>query len=370
MTPELPQTHPLPALSLDEARQAQFRLMECIAQFFDGRALLNADVGVTPEWGRPETTRKVEQTLAAFFGVEACALTQGAGTGSIRAMLAAAVSPGGNLVIHAAPPYRTSAHTFEMLSLHLLPIDYNRLHEAMDVLEDAAQSGAAGYVQHARHDPEDAYSLGETIRVMRACGIGQVLTDENYTALRVPKIGAQLGAEASAFSLFKLLGPEGVGCVVGVGEVIDRIHTMNYSGGGQVQGHQAMEALRSLVLVPVAWAIQSEVVYALASRLSSGEVPGVKSVRVCNAQDLMLLVSFEEPIAQRVVAASSSFGAQTYPVGSNSRYDIAPFLYRLSDSFLTSRPELRDYAIRLNPTRAGTDLAVSILERSIKAATA
>ena len=50
-------------------------------------------------------------------------------------------------------------------------------------------------------------------------------------------------------------------------ELIDRIYKMQYSGGSQVQGHEAMEALRGLIYAPVALAIQSEVNEELVRRL-------------------------------------------------------------------------------------------------------
>jgi hypothetical protein len=166
--------------------------------------------------------------------------------------------------------------------------------------------------------------------------------------------------------MFKLLGPEGIGCVVGAGDVIGRIRKANYSGGGQVQGHQALDALRSLLLVPVTWAVQTEVVDEVVRRLEAGEVAGVAGARIANGQDRMAMILFEEPIAARVVEVSSRFGAQNYPVGANSRYEVAPLFYRLSGSFLEAHAELGEYAIRVNPVRAGANLVLSILERSVR----
>lgn len=100
-----------------------------------------------------------------------------------------------------------------------------------------------------------------------------VVTDDNYAALKVDAIGCQAGADLSTFSCFKILGPEGVGAVIGSKELIDRIYKMQYSGGSQVQGHEAMEALRGLIYAPVALAIQSEVNEELVRRLNAGEVP-------------------------------------------------------------------------------------------------
>ncbi len=362
----LPETYPIPSLSLKEAQEVQFRLMEHVCAHFDGRDLLRADLGVTPEWTRPETTKKVEDTLADFFGTEGCALVQGAGTGAIRAMLDAGLSAGDRLLIHDAPPYSTSLHTFASKGLELVRADFNRPEEVFSALSGAG-SPACALIQHSRQKPEDSYRMEEIAETLRDAGL-RVFTDENYTVFKVPKIGVELGATASAFSLFKLLGPEGVGCVLGAEAIISRVHSMNYSGGGQVQGPQALDALRSLVLVPVLWAVQAAAVDEVAERLEGGEVEGVTGARVANGQDRMVIVLLEEPIARQVVEVSAGFGAQNYPVGANSRYEVAPLFYRLSGSFLEAHGELAEYAIRVNPIRAGADLVLSILERSIRAA--
>ncbi|MGI8824075.1 MAG: aminotransferase class V-fold PLP-dependent enzyme [Chloroflexota bacterium] len=351
---------------MEEAQTTQFRLIECVCAHFDGRSLLSSDLGVTPACGRPETTQKVEAVLADFFGTEGAALTQGAGTGAIRAMLSAALRAGEMLLIHEAPQYQTTQYTFETMGLNLARTNFNCLEELQGALAGRSDLQFA-YVQHARHRPEDSYLLGDVLRALRQADL-RALTDENYTVFKVPEIGVELGADASTFSLFKLLGPEGIGCIVGREDIISRVHTMNYSGGGQVQGHQALDALRSLALVPLLWAVQSMVVDEVAARLKGGEVQGVRAAEIANAQDRLVLVLLDEPIARSVVEVSARFGAQNYPVGANSRYEIAPWFYRLSGSFLDASPELADYAIRVNPVRAGTDLTVDILRRSISAA--
>ena len=344
----------------------QFRLMEHVCAHFEGDELLRSDLGVTPEWGRPRTTKKVEEVLADFFGVGGCALVQGAGTGAIRAMLDAAVPAGGRLLIHDAPPYSTSRSTFESKGLDLVRTDFNDPESIRATLAELGPPEVA-LVQHSRQRPEDSYELAEVVRTLVGAGV-RALTDENYTAFKVPRIGVEEGAAASAFSMFKLLGPEGVGCVVGSEEIVAPIRRSNYSGGGQVQGHQALDALRSLLAVPVLWAVQTEVVDEVVHRLEEGEVGGVSGARIANGQDRMAMVLFEEPIATRVVQASSRFGAHNYPVGANSRYEVAPLFYRLSGSFLEAHAELAEYAIRINPVRAGADLVLSILERSVREA--
>lgn len=360
---KLPDTYPLPSIGVEGAKRMQFRLMECVCAHFEGDELLRSDLGVTPEWGRPGTTRKVEMVLADFFGVGGCALVQGAGTGAIRAMLDATLPAGGRILIHDAPPYTTSRHSFESKGLDLVRANFN---DSEEIRAAARGRGAprVALVQHSRQKPEDRYDLEDVVRTLGLAGV-RTLTDENYTAFKVPRIGVEVGADASAFSMFKLLGPEGVGCMVGSDEVVEWIQASNYSGGGQVQGHQALDALRSLVAAPILWAVQTEVVDEVVRRLESGEVAGVTGARIANGQDRMVMILFEDPIAAQVVQRSASFGAQNYPVGANSRYEVAPLFYRLSGSFLEAHAGLTDYAIRVNPVRAGADLVLSILKKSV-----
>lgn len=175
----------------------------------------------------------------------------------------------------------------------------------------------------------------------------------------------QHGASASSFSLFKLHGPEGVGLVLGDANLVDAAHRANYSGGGQVQGHQAMAALHALVNAPLNWARQSQQVFRLAEMLQGGAVPGIADAVAANVQDLCVVALLDSPRADEVRVNAAKNGAASYPVGSNSRYEVAPMVYRLSSSTLDARPELRPWTLRINPMRAGADLVASILRRSI-----
>ncbi|MFD7637846.1 aminotransferase class V-fold PLP-dependent enzyme, partial [Streptomyces sp. NPDC059873] len=305
----------------------------------------------------------VEAVLADYFGAEDAALVQGAGTGAIRAALAAAVSPGDPLLIHRAPVYRTTAVTLRGLGVRTTEADFNDRTALRRALESGAFSWA--YVQHSRQRLADSYDPGEVLAACRAAGV-RTIVDDNYAVMRVPASGVELGADASCFSLFKLHGPEGVGAVVGTRELIGHVRADNYSGGGQVQGHQALDALRALTHVPVLWALQSRVGAEIAERLTAGEVPGVAEVRIANAQDRCLLVRLDRPVARELPAVAARYGAAPYPVGSNSRYEIAPLVYRMSSSSLDDAPELADWTVRINPMRAGADLVLGILRRSLR----
>ncbi|MFE9459569.1 aminotransferase class V-fold PLP-dependent enzyme [Streptomyces californicus] len=362
--PALPPTSPLPTVALEDAVARQFRLLEATAAHFEGEQLFSADVGVAPGPGRPRTTARVEAVLAEFFGAEDAALVQGAGTGAIRAALSTVIGPGDDLLIHRAPVYRTTGVTFRGIGVRAAEVDFNDRAALKAAL--ASDRFRWAYVQHTRQRLADSYDLAEVIAACRAAGVRTVV-DDNYAVMRTPAAGVELGADASCFSLFKLHGPEGVGLVVGARDLVGGVRRDNYSGGGQVQGHQALDALRALTHVPVLWAVQSRVGAEVAERLTAGEVDGVAEVRIANAQDRCLLIRLDRPVARELPAAAARFGAAPYPVGSNSRYEIAPLFYRMSGSALDDAPELADWTVRVNPMRAGADLVIDILRRSLAA---
>ncbi|MET9808187.1 aminotransferase class V-fold PLP-dependent enzyme [Streptomyces halstedii] len=362
--PGLPPTFPLATVGLEDAVATQFRLLEATAAHFEGHELFAADAGVVPGLGRPRTTARVEAVLADFFGAEDAALVQGAGTGAIRAALNAAVRAGDPLLIHRAPVYRTTEVTLRGIGVRTLDADFNDARTLGETLASGRFRWA--YIQHTRQRLADSYDPAEVIAACRAAGV-RTIVDDNYAVMRTPAAGVQLGADASCFSLFKLHGPEGVGVVVGARDLVAHIRRDNYSGGGQVQGHQALDALRALTHVPVMWAVQSRVGAEVARRLTAGEVEGVAEVRLANAQDRCLLVRLDRPVAARLPSVAARFGAAPYPVGSNSRYEIAPLFYRMSSSALDDLPELADWTVRVNPMRAGADLVIDILRRSLAA---
>jgi hypothetical protein len=183
----------------------------------------------------------------------------------------------------------------------------------------------------------------------------------------VPKIGIQLGADLSAFSLFKLLGEPSVGCVAGRRDLIDRIRADHYSGGTKVHGPIAVATLKGMVGAPVAHAVQARVTDELAERLNAGAVPGVVRAHVANHQERGVLAELAEPVAARVVETAWRFGAAPYPVGSHSRVEVSAMIYRVSRAMLEDDPELARRMIRVNPFRAGADTIVRVLQETMAA---
>ena len=193
-----------------------------------------------------------------------------------------------------------------------------------------------------------------------------VLTDDNYAAMKVKEIGVQCGADLSCFSAFKLLGPEGVGVIVGKQELIKKLVKESYSGGMQVQGHEALDVLHGLVYAPVALALQAQVNEECVRRLNSGEIPAVKQAFLANAQSKVLLVEFREDIAGQVLEEAEKYGAAPNPVGAESKYEMVPMFYRISGTFRKADPELEHRMIRINPMRAGADTILRIIRESVE----
>ena len=203
-------TVPLTQWTVAEATEAQFRLVDAFHREFDGYEALEAgDYGAPADLGRSRMTAKVERVLATFFGAEDVVLTPGAGTGALRSALMASLASGASVLVHDFPVYATTAVTFRAMGLQVATCDFN---DAPQLRTALAARPDMLYVQHARQRFDDAYSAADVIAAARAASPATVvLVDDNYTALAVPQIGTQLGADLSAFSLFKLLGEPGVG---------------------------------------------------------------------------------------------------------------------------------------------------------------
>ena len=215
----------LESLTLNEAKELQFKLVNVITHHFTGTEFLSmGDVGVVPELGRPKTTSKVEEVIAEFFGTEDAVLVRGAGTGSIRFSLQALLKPHDKILVHDAPVYSTTGTTFEAMGLNIVKADMNDIQKLLNALTPDIK---LVYIQHSRQKISDSYDTYKIIKTLRKVSGIPIVTDENYTIFKTRYIGAQLGANASCFSLFKLSGPEGIGCVVGDNKVIDMIRKMN-----------------------------------------------------------------------------------------------------------------------------------------------
>ena len=352
-------------MSLEEAIAFQFRMVDIITAEIPGALQLEAgDYGVVAGLGRPRATARVERALARLFDAEAAALVRGAGTGGIRLALMSVCRPGDRLVLHRPPVYQTTDYTRDALGLQRVYVDLN---ESAAVEAAVAAGARVLYIQTTYQNEQDAYDVAELAAIARAApSQAYVVTDDNYAAFKAPRIGVQLGGHLSTFSFFKALGPEGIGCVLGNRAAIERIHELNYSGGCQVQGPEAMETLRAAVAVPVLAAIGYQTLQEVARRWPSEGVPGVQ-VGFRNIQGFHLAAWFDEPIAERVAAAAVKLGAIPHPVGAESRYEIGPMFYRPSRSQQQRDPEVGKRLLRILANRAGADQIIDLLRRAIAA---
>lgn len=360
------QTYPLKSISMEDAMAKQFRLIDEITQVFPGGEILTrGDLGVVLGLNQPRTTQKVEQVLAHYFHAEAAMLVRGSGTMAIRLGLHSFLKHGDKLLIHQAPVYPTTATSLEMLGIEAVVADFNDLDDIRRVLKEQPVKGAL--VQISRQKIDDRYDTGEVIRCIKAVQPDlPVLTDDNYAVLKIPACGSEMGADLSTFSTFKLLGPEGIGCIVGKKALIDKLRRENYSGGLQVQGHEALDVLRGMVYAPVALAISAKVSEEVCARLNAGEVAGVAEAYIANSQSKVILVKLEEEMAAQVLEQAEKLGAAPVPVGSESQYEFVPMFYRISGTFRAADPNAEKTMIRINPMRGGAETVIRILDQAIK----
>lgn len=357
-------SYPLESMTFEQAQQKQFRLVDCICRYFpDGQFLQLGDLGLVPGLNQPKTTQAVEKVIAEFFNAEAACLVIGSGTGALRVGLASLLKPNQRLLVHSAPIYPTTEVSIEQMGIVCCRADFNDLEALKRAI--AIDKPDAVLVQHTRQTLQDSYDFGEVIEICKSSNL-PVITDDNYAVMKVEKIGSEYGADLATFSSFKLLGPAGIGVVVGNSQYIESIRKTFYSGGSQVQGDVALEALRGMVFSPVLHAVQARVNDELLARLQSGVIPEVKSAVIANAQSKVLLVEFHEPIAEKVLENAAKLGALPYPVGAESRYEIPPLFYRVSGTFRANDPTITKRMIRINPNRSGADTVMRILSEAVR----
>lgn len=357
-------TYPLESISPCEALHKQWELVDEITKIFRGDEIITrGDLGVIPGLNEPRYTKKVENVIAHFFSAEDAILVRGSGTGAIRSALHSAVKSGDTLLIHQAPIYPTTQVSIEMMGIKTKEYDFNRI-----VSADLPKNINGILVQYTRQKPDDSYDMNHVLKTLKEHYGEQmpIITDDNYAVMKVHKIGTEMGADLSCFSTFKLLGPEGIGCIVGKKRYIEKLRKENYSGGSQVQGHESLDVLKGLVYAPVSLANQARVVTELRDRLNNHEISGVKRTYIANAQSKVLLVEFEKPIAKVILKNAVEYGGVPNPIGAESKYEIAPMIYRVSGTFKAFDPSLLENTIRINPYRGGPDTIINLLKKCMK----
>ncbi|WP_169950456.1 aminotransferase class V-fold PLP-dependent enzyme [Microbispora sp. H11081] len=364
-------------MTLDQAIETQYALVDAIHAVMGSDVYFTEDYGQVRELatvgfgggGRPRATARVERALAGFFGTEDAVLVHGAGTGSIRAMLNASLRPGDNVVLHSAHPYKTTLPAMNHMGLSLHQVDFNDLDAVRKTVADVEPEGL--YIQHVPQGLGDNHEITDIIDVARSL-LGdrvKVIVDDNYAVMRSRRIGVQLGADASAFSLFKLLSPVQIGCVLGDEELISGIRRDLSSAGCQVQGPAAMQALRMLVFAPVALAVQNAAVIETTERInelvSAGRLPYVRGAVAAQPGIRCSVLVFDEPVAEAFVRSAWRNGSPSQSVGEEAQPEVLPLFTYLTSTFLKGMPGLEKYAIRINPMRGGASTILRVIEASL-----
>ncbi|WP_156300103.1 aminotransferase class V-fold PLP-dependent enzyme [Streptobacillus canis] len=359
------ETYPLLSISLDEAIEKQFKLVELITENISGIDFLSlGDLGVEKTNNMPVRTRTVEKILAKFFGAEDAFLVRGSGTNALRLSFFELLENEDKILVHEGPIYKTSEVNLKAMKLNILKYDFNDLTNLESFIKENGVKVVL--LQHTRQSLHDSYNLETVVKKIKEIdnNIG-IIIDDNYAVLKTKKNGVEMGADISAFSCFKLLGPVGVGLIIGKEKFIKNMRKNNYSGGSQVQGFEAMEVLRGLVYAPVSLAIQAREIEKLNTLLKDKErFPYIKNVYIANAQSKVLLVEFKENIAKKIIEKTIEFGALSHPVGAESKFEISPLIYRVSGTFLQNDPTLAERMIRINSNRAGAQTIARIIEKA------
>ncbi len=359
------ESSPLKSISMEQSIKNQYRFVDILHRHFNGYEALEAgDYGCVLGLGRPRRTAEAEKVIAEYFHAEDCILLRGAGTGAIRAILFATVHRGSKVLVHDASMYVTTQISMEGLGAELVYADFNDFDSVKKALETGVDMV---YIQRSRQAMTDSYDTIELIQKIREVQPEvRIVVDENYAVFKVEQLGCEAGADLSTFSCFKVMGIPGIGCVVGKKELIDVLRTHNYSGGGQVQGPEATEILRSLVNVHALLGVQNLAVEEISRRLNEKEVPHVRKALKANIEERILLVQLDLPIAKQVMEKACELGALPYPVGSESRFEVHTMFYRVSRTMMEKHPIFANYVIRINPMRAGSDTVLRILNQSIQ----
>lgn len=364
-------------MSIDEAMQVQFRLVDVASQVMGSDEVFVEDYGQVRELatvgfgggGRARATARVEEVLARFFETEDAVLIHGAGTGSIRAMLNGMAEPGSRILLHDAHPYKTTLPTMRHMGLEVAYANFNDRDALTAQLRE--HPPATVYVQHVPQQLGDNYSIPGTIDLVRsvAGAAVRILVDDNYAVMRSPRIGVQFGADASALSLFKLLSPHPIGAVVADATTVGQIRRDLSSAGCQIQGPHAMAALRALVYAPVALAIQNATIHAVVAEvndnLGSADYPFVARAYAAQPGIRCMALLFDRPIAEDFLQSAWRNGSPSQSVGEEAQFEFLPLFTYLTSTFLKATPGLEKFAVRVNPMRGGPETVLRVLKQAL-----
>ena len=125
-------TYPLHSISLEQAKQLQFKVIDAVTRNFQGEEVLSlGDLGVVKGLNKPRCTVKVEKVFADTFDAPAALLVRGSGTGAIRWALTACLKPGDAILVHTSPIYTTTQVTIDAMGLKPIRADFNDLEQRL-----------------------------------------------------------------------------------------------------------------------------------------------------------------------------------------------------------------------------------------------
>lgn len=355
-------------MTLEQAAAWQDEWVRAVtARFADlGSPLAGGALGIGGETFRPAATIACEQALADAFGAEEALLVRGGGTGAVRLALFVAVPSGSSVLVHEPETYLTTRLTLEAMGVELVACDFNSDDSVEYALE--RHRPKAVLIQHMRPRLEDSYCLEPLVALIRGVGSPpRIVVDDNYAPLKALKLGAAVGADLSAFSLFKHGGPEGIGCLLGGPGLGERVLPFMTSGGSIVQGPEAIGVVEALGRTALPTARQSLVNREIAARLGANEVPGVRRALAGHCPETVVLIELVQPLAAEVREAAGRLGAATRPVGMESYHEVVPAFLPPSKSLIADRPGIERYVVRVSAMRSGADLVVDLLREAIEA---
>jgi hypothetical protein len=152
-------------------------------------------------------------------------------------------------------------------------------------------------------------------------------------------------------------------------ETVAQIRRDQSSAGCQVQGPQAMAALRALVMAPVALAVQDAAVTAAVAhineRIAAGSLPSVARAYAAQPGIRCVVLVFDRPVAVPFLESAWRNGSPSQSVGEEAPFEFLPLFTYLTSTFLKATPGLEHWAIRINPLRGGPATILRILEAAL-----
>ena len=130
-----------------------------------------------------------------------------------------------------------------------------------------------------------------------------------------------------------------------------------------------MQALRSLVYVPVALALQDQAVVEAANRINAlvaeGGLDGVAGAVAAQPAIRSVVLVLSQPVAEAFLASAWRHGSPSRSVGEEAATEVLPLFTFLTGTFLRGSPGLQRWCVRINPMRGGPDGVLRVLQAAL-----